>query len=404
MKLIILLIDLEKMSFLLTVNKEGRPKMKIIFESTKLLIISLAVIYSYLYTPISHADVYYTSNELFNIPWSSGIWSGPNGEVSTVWNLQDPPVEYSGYIDPPGPWATNENNFILVDFIESGGILHKYDMQGTWLNSLILDSLDASYPDQIEISNNGYILLNKRVYSGLVYTQNLILLDPELNLVKDIQTGMDYMHILSITRSIHNSFYVEFVVSPPNLVIGDTYNDTYLIEVTTDGNISSPELLGSMNRNSGIVFYYITSNREFKDRLEDLHGNYYQIEKFSGSNVVEVYSPSDELLHAVYVQSGSGYGRFQSALNRNIIVSTNGDIFTLHADSQGVFLSKHTQQFNNPPICVVNTVTPMPYIGPLPASIEFDATGCSDPDPGDSITYEWDFDGDGNFSEPIDDA
>ena len=59
---------------------------------------------------------------------------------------------------------------------------------------------------------------------------------------------------------------------------------------------------------------------------------------------------------------------------------------------------------NTPPVCFLSVVTPMPYIGPAPAEIEFDATGSYDPDPCDELTYEWDFDGDGIYGEPVDDS
>jgi len=59
---------------------------------------------------------------------------------------------------------------------------------------------------------------------------------------------------------------------------------------------------------------------------------------------------------------------------------------------------------NTSPICDLQVVTPMPYQGPSPAAIEFDATGSYDPDPCDELTFEWDFDGDHIFNEPVDDA
>ncbi len=59
---------------------------------------------------------------------------------------------------------------------------------------------------------------------------------------------------------------------------------------------------------------------------------------------------------------------------------------------------------NHTPECCLEVVTPMPYIGPAPALIEFDATGSYDPDACDELTYEWDFDGDGLYGEPVDDS
>ena len=59
---------------------------------------------------------------------------------------------------------------------------------------------------------------------------------------------------------------------------------------------------------------------------------------------------------------------------------------------------------NRYPECCLEVVTPMPYHGPAPALIEFDATGSYDPDPCDELTYEWDFDGDGLYGEAVDDS
>jgi len=59
---------------------------------------------------------------------------------------------------------------------------------------------------------------------------------------------------------------------------------------------------------------------------------------------------------------------------------------------------------NTSPVCRLQIVTPMPYRGPSPAAIEFDATESYDPDPCDELTFEWDFDGDHVFGEPVDDA
>ncbi|MGH2989111.1 MAG: PQQ-dependent sugar dehydrogenase [Solirubrobacterales bacterium] len=40
-----------------------------------------------------------------------------------------------------------------------------------------------------------------------------------------------------------------------------------------------------------------------------------------------------------------------------------------------------------------------PQSGPAPLAVNFDGTGSSDPDPGDSLTYAWDLDGDGLFDD-----
>ena len=58
---------------------------------------------------------------------------------------------------------------------------------------------------------------------------------------------------------------------------------------------------------------------------------------------------------------------------------------------------------NQPPVCSLFICTLMPYRGPSPADIEFNATESYDLDPCDELTFEWDFDGDHVFGEPVDD-
>jgi hypothetical protein len=59
--------------------------------------------------------------------------------------------------------------------------------------------------------------------------------------------------------------------------------------------------------------------------------------------------------------------------------------------------------YNQPPVCDLVVVTEMPVSGWSPVPVVFDASGSSDPNPGDVLTYEWDFDGDGVYGESPDD-
>jgi len=60
------------------------------------------------------------------------------------------------------------------------------------------------------------------------------------------------------------------------------------------------------------------------------------------------------------------------------------------------------EPFNFDPVCDMEVVTPMPHVGN--GHIEFDASGSYDPDPGDVITFSWDFDDDGVFGDEYDEG
>src|SRR4029453_3066171 len=57
---------------------------------------------------------------------------------------------------------------------------------------------------------------------------------------------------------------------------------------------------------------------------------------------------------------------------------------------------KYTCSGNNPPTAVA---TASPTNGAAPLTVNFDGSGSSDPDAGDTISYSWDLNGDGTFGD-----
>lgn len=62
------------------------------------------------------------------------------------------------------------------------------------------------------------------------------------------------------------------------------------------------------------------------------------------------------------------------------------------------------EPYNADPVCDMFVVTEMPVETYGEIDVEFDATGSYDPDAGDTLTFHWDFDGDGTYDEDPDDA
>jgi glucose/arabinose dehydrogenase len=78
-------------------------------------------------------------------------------------------------------------------------------------------------------------------------------------------------------------------------------------------------------------------------------------------------------------------------------VGPGGDLF--YADLSGGTIRRiRFLAANNPPNAVAFAD---PVTGPAPLAVNFDGTASSDPDAGDTLTYEWDLDGDGAFDDSI---
>jgi PKD repeat protein len=85
----------------------------------------------------------------------------------------------------------------------------------------------------------------------------------------------------------------------------------------------------------------------------------------------------------------------QAANPVNLETGPNGDLF--YVDFDGGTIRRITYVSTNHAPTAVAQATPT--TGSAPLTVAFDGTGSSDPDPGDTLTYAWDLDGDGAFDD-----
>ena len=79
----------------------------------------------------------------------------------------------------------------------------------------------------------------------------------------------------------------------------------------------------------------------------------------------------------------------------DLVVGPGGDLFYPDLSGGTVRRIRYLSS-NNPPTAVA---TASPTSGPPPLAVNFDGRGSSDPDAGDTLTYEWDLDGDGQYDD-----
>jgi glucose/arabinose dehydrogenase len=78
----------------------------------------------------------------------------------------------------------------------------------------------------------------------------------------------------------------------------------------------------------------------------------------------------------------------------NIKIGPGGDLFVV--DFGGSLRRISYPGGNRAPTAVAGA---QPRSGPLPLTVDFDGTGSSDPDSGDTLAYAWDLDGDGQYDD-----
>jgi PKD repeat protein len=81
-------------------------------------------------------------------------------------------------------------------------------------------------------------------------------------------------------------------------------------------------------------------------------------------------------------------------------IGPNGDLFYVAINTGTIRRVRYAGTLANRPPTAVAEATPIS--GPAPLTVTFDGTGSSDPDPGDTISFAWDLDGDGQFDDSTD--
>ncbi|OXM50185.1 sugar dehydrogenase [Amycolatopsis thailandensis] len=79
-----------------------------------------------------------------------------------------------------------------------------------------------------------------------------------------------------------------------------------------------------------------------------------------------------------------------------VLTGPGGDLFYVALGSGELRRVSHPGGTNRPPVAVA---TANPPSGPAPLTVEFDGTGSTDPDAGDTLSYAWDLDGDGAYDD-----
>jgi hypothetical protein len=328
---------------------------------------------------------------VYTIPWGD-----EPGEISTQWN-ENPGVEL--LIFPPGPWAVSSaGELILVEDVLSEPHLMKFAPDGSFISRIVVGNVEQAvipFPESLAISGNGEVLAGT---GG-----SLFLLDSTLSLFITADLPHEDAHVSSIFPSNSGSFWVIYGTSS-NKVDDIWYIYGGLIEFSQDGSMSEPQQISFSGTWEELheMQSFVTPDGLLKQHVEDTNGFSYQFSIEPQCRHLVKRSPEGEIVYTNDLYSNPGWELWEELGGALYFITWSGDFYTLHATDEGAVLTKY--ELNLVPYCDFFVVTSMPYRGPSPAAIEFNASGSYDPNEGDELTYEWDFDGDFIFSEPVDDS
>ena len=330
------------------------------------------------------AQAEYETQQILIIPWGE-----QSGCLSTAFNTSD------YYVFPPSPWAIyNDSVIVIADRANDGSRLISLASDGSQLGQLQFYGSSVPFPRDMAFSTSGLLALG--------YEEELFILNSELTLLESSIISIPDAYVDHICRSDHGTWWVIFHTY--RYSEDEIFLLKYLVELNEDGSLDEPLLIydGETGQGtSGAVF--VTPDGELKNRITDKYGYSYHITNDDPGENLNKYDTQEIEVFEHHLQSDPGWTEFDyTVTGSHFLVSWLGNFYTLRGTDAGAVLMKY--DLNDPPVCSLFIVTPMPYRGPSPAEIEFDATGSYDPDPCDELTFEWDFDGDHIYGEPVDDA
>lgn len=80
----------------------------------------------------------------------------------------------------------------------------------------------------------------------------------------------------------------------------------------------------------------------------------------------------------------------------DVVVGPDGNVYYVDIEGGAVRQIRFAAATNEPPLAVAEAT---PTSGPVPLAVQFDGTASSDPDIGDTLSYAWDLDADGQYDD-----
>ena len=332
---------------------------------------------------ISFAQSVYIQKETFIIPWGDG-----SGALSLEWRR--PTSGWEGeFISTPGPAAANRTGGFVIGY---DSLVLKYSLNGVFVAETDLSSLGIGFGfidycsnNDIDISTNGKVCISNE--------DKIYLFDGLLNLQL---TNTFPGRVSGVTSSDSGGFWIRYTVETGVGLIND-----FMLHLNNDSSMSEPVLIysGGSSNPQRQNYIFVAPNGTMFPETTDKYGYIYLTRIVEGEGEVFTrYSPTGQIVYEhPEIQIAGGWANVNS-----FYPTWSGDFFSQHGTPDGLIITRF--ELNLDPICSLVVVTPIPLQPkPAPFAVEFDASGTTDPN-GDNLTYEWSFDGDLIFNEPVDDA